>query len=212
MRRGEKTKPKRSARWKRGGKEGERAGEKREDQEKRQWMDWCRTGDANGQIRVSLSSMNEASVCLGTNRSRSNELSCAVVVLTLTAVETQLTKGFSLSPAATARHSDVASGKAVDFPCGPRDEHEGWRASMLPTTTASSSSAATSSPRTGGGSAAPAVLQKLGHPNAPSQRRQYGSALHADTYAPLLPPSVHCLHVSVCPRIWVFIPSVLLSA
>lgn len=39
--------------------------------------------------------------------------------MTLTAVETQLTKGFSLSPAATARHSDVASGKAAGFPCGP---------------------------------------------------------------------------------------------
>jgi len=156
--------------------------------------------------------MNEASIYLDANRSRSNELSCAVVVLTLTAVETQLTKGFSLSPAATARHSDVASGKAADFPCDPRDEHEGWRASMLPTTTASSSSAATSSPRTSGGSAAPAVLQKLGHPNAPSQRRQYGSAFHADTYAPLLPPSVYCLHVSVCPRICVFISSVRLSA
>lgn len=106
-------------------------------------------------------------------------LSCAFVVLTLTAAETQLTKGFSLSPAATPRHSAVASGKATDFPSARAMCEEGWRVSMLPTTTATTLSATTSIPRTGGGSAAPAVLQKLGHPRPPlcvlSPRIWYGS-------------------------------------
>lgn len=106
--------------------------------------------------------VDERRVYLGVNRSRGDVLSCAFVVLTLTAAETQLTKGFSLSPAATPRHSAVASGKATDFPCTwTMNNEEGKRTSMLPTTT----SAATSSPRTSGGSAAPAVLQKLGHPH-----------------------------------------------
>lgn len=70
------------------------------------------TRDASGQV-PRVPPVDE---CLA-NRSRGDVLSCTFVVLTLTAAETQLTKGFSLSPAATPRHSAVASGKATDFPC-----------------------------------------------------------------------------------------------
>lgn len=144
--------------------------------------------DANGQARVSP--VDERRVCLDVNRIRGDMLSCTFVVLTLTAAETQLTKGFSLSPAATPRHSAVASGKATDFPSTQAMCEEGWRVSMLPTTTATTLSATTSIPRTGGGSAAPAVLQKLGHPHPPLcvllPRIWYGM-VHANACASLLP-------------------------
>lgn len=120
--------------------------------------------------------------CLGVNRSRGDVLSCAFVVLTLTVAETQLTKGFSLSPAATPRHSAVASGKATDFPSARTICEEGWWASILPTITATTLSATTSIPQTGGGSAAPAVLQKLGHPHLPlhiSPPRVWFTLMHA---------------------------------
>lgn len=138
-------------------------------------------------------------------------LSCAFVVLTLTAAETQLTKGFSLSPAATPRHSAVASGKAADFPSARATCEEGWRASMLPTTTATTLSATTSIPRTGDGSAAPAVLQKLGHPRPPFRveyhRREYGM-VHADACASLFYPLYVFslfIHLSVYLSIYLFI-------
>ncbi|KYN10748.1 hypothetical protein ALC57_17355 [Trachymyrmex cornetzi] len=118
-------------------------------------------------IRCAFLPSTNVERCLGVNRSRGDILSCAFVVLTLTAAETQLTKGFSLSPAATPRHSAVASGKATDFPSARTMCEEGWRASILPTITATTLSATTSIPQTGGGSAAPAVLQKLGHPHLP---------------------------------------------
>ena len=86
--------------------------------ERRQWG--CVAKDANDQVRVS-----PVERCLGVNRSRGDVLSCAFVVLTLTAAETQLTKGFSLSPAATPRHSAVASGKANGFSECPNDVRRG---------------------------------------------------------------------------------------
>lgn len=125
-------------------------------------------------------------------------LSCAFVVLTLTAAETQLTKGFSLSPAATPRHSAVASGKAADFPSARTMREEGWRASILPTTTATTLSATTSIPRTGGGSAAPAVLQKLGHP-APTPPRiaAEGMIWFTRMHAPLFYHPAYSLYISI---------------
>lgn len=131
-----------------------------------------RKGMQMAKFSRSLSSMN-AEWCLGANRSRGDVFSCAFVVLTLTAAETQLTKGFSLSSAATPRHSAVASGKAAPriFRAHPRARRRGrCRASMLATTTAITASAVTSSTRTGGEFAAPAVLQKLGHLHNPSPR------------------------------------------
>lgn len=139
----------------------------------------------------------ERRVYLCVNRSRGYVLSCTFVVLTLTAAETQLTKGFSLSPAATPRHSAVASGKAVDFPSIRAMCEEGWWAPVLPTTTATTLSATTSIPRTGGGSAAPAVLQKLGHPHPPlhisSPRLWYGS--RGCMCVSSLPSHIFSLHI-----------------
>jgi len=119
----------------------------------------------------------------------------------LTAAETQLTKGFSLSPAATPRHSAVASGKAADFPSARAMCKEGWRASMLPTTTATTLSATTSIPRTGGGFAALAVLQKLGHPHpplhAPSESMVWFTRMHTRLfYHPTYSVSIH-IHLSI---------------
>lgn len=153
-----------------------------------------------------ISRRRTSCVRLDVNRSRGDVLSCAFVVLTLTAAETQLTKGFSLSPAATPRHSAVASGKATDFPSTRAMCEEGWRASMLPTTTATTLSATTSIPRTSGGSAAPAVLQKLGHPHPPL-RVLSPRMVHANTCAFLPPPYMFrpSIYLFIYPFIYLFI-------
>lgn len=78
----------------------------------------------------------------------------------------------------------------------------GGVASILPTTTATTLSATTSIPRTGDGSAAPAVLQKLGHPHPPPHvsppRIWYGSRGYISLF---YPPYIFSPYISIHPPI-----------